>query len=180
MIRNRVATSSGTAWRIPSESHGEISGIGILCSCAPTIKFNNSYTRNEISQDYVTINVHRICGSKAGAFAIGIQDGNKNIGEIGPDGELTWRRPAGYVALIASTQGIYLTHAIIFRAEAGKTYSFSAELAWSNVCAYIYADNPSDTSIIYKEETSNFRKEISDKWKSELVRLKSLENTKKN
>ena len=28
MIRNRVATSPGTAWRIPSESHGEISGIG--------------------------------------------------------------------------------------------------------------------------------------------------------
>jgi hypothetical protein len=28
MIRNRVATSFGIAWRFPSESGGEISGIG--------------------------------------------------------------------------------------------------------------------------------------------------------
>jgi hypothetical protein len=35
MIRIRLATSIGIAWRIPSESGGEISGIGTLLTSVP-------------------------------------------------------------------------------------------------------------------------------------------------
>ena len=50
MIRNRVATSIGIAWHFPSESGGEISGIGSHGGAARFLCGYKNYTYNIFSK----------------------------------------------------------------------------------------------------------------------------------
>lgn len=74
-----------------------------------------------------TITVKRSGGMLGGASTAGIQDGSTRIGILGPGGQLTWHRDPGYVALVTLSECVSPTHVLIFRAEAGKTYTVGLE-----------------------------------------------------
>ena len=144
----------------------------LFCSfgCASTVKYNNSLTKNAISQNNATIKVSRSSSYIGGAIACGISDGTTKIGELGPGGELVWSRPPGYIALITGRYSFSPTHVIIFPVKAGKTYELSTSVIWGARFSSA-PDNFSKDIIVYEMLAESSSDEIPDTWKSELKKL---------
>ena len=56
MIRNRVATSIGIAWHFPSESGGEISGIGMEFYFVPSVIKRAYFPTKRVKHYFLLIN----------------------------------------------------------------------------------------------------------------------------
>jgi hypothetical protein len=165
----------------------------MLSSCASPHYTSNTTFKSDLTKsgkpvlEEAVIKVSRSSSLAWHNLSICILDANTPIGILGANGgELEWRHPPGYVAIITSfvlpSYKDIPTNAVIVRVEAGKTYSFHIDQLMY-VRAALKPDTPSETPILY-ETTSEpnwpTQKPITDEWKSKLVELEFQEARKLN
>lgn len=144
----------------------------MVSGCTSTMKFNNNLTKSVPSPHTASIKVSRSSSWLAGAHVIGIQDSTIKIGELGPGGELSWNREAGYVAIITSFGSYTPTHVLIFPVEAGKSYELKTEIHSGVRCSSNPVNFPQN-SVVFEKLVESRDTPLNDSWKTELARLNS-------
>ena len=151
-----------------------LSVIGlVLTGCTYMTKYDNSLTRAEITSDVAKL---RVIGPN-GFHGVNVQisDGDDPIGEFNKEGELSWAHQPGYAALIAATvfpKTFTQKHVLVFKVDAGKTYSFHVETSMGPSASVVPDDNQV-IPILYEEFVGRSSAAITDEWKKILAKHSS-------
>jgi hypothetical protein len=141
----------------------------LLFGCTSTLQRTKNLARGKPLSELAEITVIRSSSWLGGANPFGIRDNDTAIGVLGPGGELTWFRPAGYMALEALNSNITPTHVLIVRVEAGKKYSFKTNFKVGGV---VTLDPVDETIIVYELVADSINKSVNYvQWKHKLEQL---------
>lgn len=100
--------------------------------CASTFQRVSTPNLSKIDQNSAIIRVTRSSSIVGAAIPIQVNDGSLVVGDLGPGGELVWKRHAGHLNLTGTGAGWKLKNntEISMPVNGGNLYDFSAEMGF--------------------------------------------------